>query len=272
MVTAIGAILVSATALVVTGQGAAPQVYLTDLGIEMALLPGGRFAMGSAQGKPDERPVHQVTVSPFWLDTYLVTQEQYEQLMGENPSRWKSPKAPVEQVRWSDAVKYLNARSKAEGLEPCYDLETWECDFSADGYRLPTEAEWEYACRAGTTSKYFFGDSAAKLDSFAWHKKNSGNRPRPVGEKLPNPWGLYDIYGNVAEWCHDLYDASYYADSPAKNPRGPRAGKTRVLRGGSWDSSAGECTSSYRHKDDPGYADVCFGYDVYGFRAASRAE
>jgi len=243
----------------------------TKLGIEMVRIPGGEFAMGSSKGRPDERPVHKVRVSPLYMDTHLVTQEQYETPMRANPSRWKNPKAPVEQVRWSDAVKYLNARSQAEGLEPCYDLETWKCDFAADGYRLPTEAEWELACRAGTKTKYFFGDSSAKLGVFAWYKKNSGNRPRPAGDKLPNPWGLYDICGNVAEWCHDLYKANYYGDSPAVDPRGPTVGKTRVLRGGSWDSDAGECTSSYRHKDNPGYADVCFGYDVYGFRAVRSA-
>jgi formylglycine-generating enzyme required for sulfatase activity len=153
------------------------------------------------------------------------------------------------------------------GLEPCYDLKSWKCDFGANGYRLPTEAEWEYACRAGTKTKYFFGDAAAKLGVFAWYEGNSGSRPRPVAQKLPNPWGLFDICGNVAEWCHDHYARDYYAKSPSADPRGPGAGDTRVLRGGSWGSEPGHCTSSYRDKNNPGYADVCFGYDVYGFRA-----
>jgi len=243
----------------------------TKLGIEMVLIPAGEFAMGNAGGRPDEKPAHKVKLASSYMDTHLVTQEQYEMLMKANPSRWKSPKNPVEQVRWSDAVKYLNARSQAEGLEACYDLKTWKCDFGASGYRLPTEAEWEYACRAGTKTRYFFGDDAGKLGLFAWYKDNSGSRPRPVGQKLPNPWGLYDIYGNVAEWCNDHYQPDYYRASAAGNPRGPGSGKTRVLRGGSWDSVAGQCTSSYRDKNDPGYADVCFGYDVYGFRAVRRA-
>jgi len=177
----------------------------------------------------------------------------------------------VEQVRWSDAVRYCNARSKAEGLQPCYDLNTWQVNVAANGYRLPTEAEWEYACRAGTRTKYFFGDDAGKLATFAWYKQNSGGKPRPVGTKPANPWGLYDIYGNVAEWCYDRYGRDYYSKSPVENPRGPATGDTRVLRGGSWDSDAAQCTSSYRHKDNPGYADVCFGYDVYGFRCVRRA-
>ncbi|MDH7568256.1 MAG: formylglycine-generating enzyme family protein [Armatimonadota bacterium] len=243
----------------------------TRSGVEMVLIPAGEFLMGSMRGSPDEQPVHRVKVSAFYMDTHLVTQEQYESVMGQNPSRWKGLKNPVEQVRWSDAVRYLNALSAAEGLEPCYNLKTWECDFEANGYRLPTEAEWEYACRAGTKGVYFFGDNAARLPAFAWFKANSGNRPRPVGSKPPNPWGLYDMLGNVWEWCHDRYDPAYYKKSPPVDPRGPATGATRVLRGGSWDSSATQCTVSYRHKDNPGYTDVCFGYDVYGFRAVRRA-
>ncbi|MGD2174562.1 MAG: formylglycine-generating enzyme family protein [Candidatus Brocadiaceae bacterium] len=254
-----------------TGSGQAPRKVKTKLGIEMALMPAGEFVMGSAQGRPDEQPTREVKLSSFYIDTHLVTQEQYQTLMRANPSRWKGAKNPVEQIRWSDAVRYLNARSEAEGLEPCYDLKTWKCDFGAGGYRLPTEAEWEYACRAGTKTRYFFGDDAGKLGAFAWYKDNSGSRPRPVGQKLPNPWGLHDICGNVAEWCNDHYQPDAYKSGSSSDPRGPAAGKTRVLRGGSWDSTASRCTSSYRDKNRPGYADVCFGYDVYGFRAVRRA-
>jgi len=263
-------VLVSMLAATDTGSCQTPRKVKTKLGIEMVLIPAGEFAMGNAQGRPDEKPVHKVKVASFYIDTHLVTQEQYEMLMKTNPSRWKNPKNPVEQIRWSDAVRYLNARSQAEGLEPCYDLKTWKCDFGANGYRLPTEAEWEYACRSGTKTKHFFGDDARKLGVFGWYKENAGSRPRPVGQKLPNPWGLYDIYGNVAEWCNDHYQLDYYKSSASVNPRGPASGKTRVLRGGSWDSPASQCTNSYRDKNNPGYADVCFGYDVYGFRAVRR--
>ncbi|MCD6506198.1 formylglycine-generating enzyme family protein [Candidatus Poribacteria bacterium] len=243
-----------------------PKEVKTESGVEMILLPGGWFIMGDDKGEVDERPAHKIYVAPFYMDKYLVTQEEYERVMGENPSRWKGKRNPVEQVRWSDAVRYCNARSRLEGLQPCYNLETWECDFDADGYRLPTEAEWEFACRAVTKTRYFFGDNPRKLKLYAWFKENSGGRPRPVGRKLPNPWGLYDMYGNVWEWCNDFYKVDYYGESPLKNPKGPKTGNTKVLRGGSWNSKAEECRSSYRYNENPGYTDVCFGYDIYGFR------
>ncbi|MCU0917834.1 MAG: formylglycine-generating enzyme family protein [Planctomycetes bacterium] len=235
----------------------------------MVLIQGGRFTMGD-QDEPDAAP-HEVTVSSFHMDKYLVTQEQYEKLMGDNPSRWKGPKNPVEGVRWSDAVKFCNARSKAEGLQPCYDLTTWQCNFEANGYRLPTEAEWEYACRAGTSTAYFCGNSPTQLGDYAWFDRNAGGRPQPVGQKKPNPWGLYDICGNVWHWCHDFYQVEYYAASPKENPRGPQEGDTRVVRGGAWKFSSDNCRSGYRYNENPGYVDVCFGYDIYGFRCVRNA-
>ena len=235
----------------------------------MILLPGGTFTMGDKD--EIDSPPHEVTVSAFYIDKYLVTQEQYEKLMGDNPSRWKGKTNPVEQMRWSDAVKYCNARSKAESLEPCYDLNTWKCNFDANGYRLPTEAEWEYACRAGTTTAYFFGDDESKLKAYAWYEDNSGGRPRPVSQKPANPWGLYDMCGNVWEWCNDFYKVDYYQESPKENPRGPESGETKVLRGGAWKFSAESCRSGYRYNENPGYSDVCFGYDIYGFRCVRNA-
>jgi formylglycine-generating enzyme required for sulfatase activity len=235
----------------------------------MVLLPGGTFIMGDED--EIDAPPHEVIVSPFYIDTYLVTQEQYEKLMGDNPSRWKGKTNPAEQMRWSDAVRYCNARSKAEGLEPYYDLDTWKCNFAANGYRLPTEAEWEYACRAGTTTTYFFGDDESKLKAYAWFEDNSGGKPRPVGQKPANPWGLYDMHGNVWEWCNDFYKVDYYQESPRENPRGPETGETKVLRGGAWKFSAESCRSGYRYNENPGYADVCFGYDIYGFRCVRNA-
>jgi formylglycine-generating enzyme required for sulfatase activity len=246
-----------------------PGEIKAESGVEMVLLPGGRFTMGDKSQV--DAPPHQVTVSPFYIDKYLVTQEQYERVMADNPSRWKGPKNPVEQVRWSDAVRYCNKRSVSENLKPCYDLNTWQCDSTADGYRLPTEAEWEYACRAGTETAYFFGSDASKLTDYAWMDENSGGRPHPVGQKPPNPWGLYDMHGNVWQWCNDFYKVDYYQESPEENPRGPKDGETKVVRGGAWKFSAESCRSGYRYNEDPGYSDVCFGYDIYGFRCVRNA-
>ncbi len=218
-----------------------------------------------------DAPPHEVTISSFWMDKYLVTQAQYQKLMHDNPAQWKGASNPVEQVRWSDAARFCNARSKAEGLELCYDLKTWKCNFAANGYRLPTEAEFEYACRAGATTAYFFGDTPSKLGDYAWFDKNSGGHPRPVGQKQPNPWGLYDICGDLWEWCNDFYQVDYYQHSPAKDPTGPAQGETKVVRGGAWRFSAESCRSGYRYNENPGYADVCFGYDIYGFRCVRNA-
>lgn len=234
-------------------------------GGELVLIPAGEFTMGQQNSRPDEVP-HKVHVNAFYMDRYAVTQEIYEEIMGVNPAKHKDKKCPVERTQWTDAVRFCNKCSEREGLRPCYDPKTWECDFNADGYRLPTEAEWEYACRAGSTGKYFFGDDPAMLPQYAWFKLNSGGQTRPVGQKAPNVWGLYDMQGNVWEWCNDYYDENYYRGSPKENPHGPVAGKQRVLRGGSSDAVADKCTSSYRFKEFPTFADACFGADAYGFR------
>lgn len=236
---------------------------------ELVAIPAGKFLMGDKDEV--DAPPHEVSVSAFLMDKHLVTQEQFQKLMGANPSRWKGGQNPVEQLRWSDAVKFCNKRSEAEGLKPCYDLATLKCDFSADGYRLPTEAEWEYAARAGTTTPYFFGATPAKTGEYAWFDKNAGGKPRPVGQKLPNPWGLYDMAGNVWQWCNDFYEVEYYTKSPKQDPPGPAEGKNKVLRGGAWRFSADNCRSGYRYNENPGSADVCFGYDIYGFRCVRRA-
>jgi len=237
--------------------------------IETVRIPGGRFTMGD-KDEVDATP-HEVVVGPFYMDKSLVTQEQYQRIMGDNPARWKGAKNPVEQVRWSDGVKFCNARSCLEGLQPCYDLETWQCSFEASGYRLPTEAEWEYACRAGTETAYFFGNDGSKLGDYAWFDKNSGGHPQPTGQRKPNPWGLYDMVGNVWQWCNDFYQVDYYQESPQENPRGPKEGENKVVRGGAWKFSGDNCRSGYRYNEAPGYVDVCFGYDIYGFRCVRNA-
>lgn len=240
-------------------------------GGELVLVPGGRFTMGDAKGRPDAAP-HEVHVSSFYMDRYPVTQRLYEKVMGANPSKRKHENNPVERTQWTDAAQFCNRCSELEGLMPCYDPLTWKCNFDADGYRLPTEAEWEYACRAGSEAKYFFGDDEAILRKYAWCKPHSGGRPRPVGTKLPNQWGLHDMHGNVWQWCNDYYSESYYAESPRENPRGPATGKKRVLRGGAWNATAEKCAAAYRFKEFPVYSDTCFGADSYGFRRVRSTE
>jgi formylglycine-generating enzyme required for sulfatase activity len=234
----------------------------------MAQILAGEFLMGDP--KEIDAPPHKVKVSSFFLDKHLVTQDEFQAVMHENPSRWKGGNNPVEQVRWSDAVRFCNKRSELEGLQPCYDLKTWRCNFDASGYRLPTEAEYEYAARGGTTAGFLSGDAPDKLGDFAWFEKNSGGHPRAVGQKQPNAWGLYDVCGNVWEWCNDFYQVDYYASAAQQDPRGPDQGKTKVVRGGSWRAPAENCRLGYRYNENPGYADVCFGYDIYGFRCARK--
>ena len=231
---------------------------------EMVPIPGGSFTMGNANGNADEKP-HTVTVSPFLIDRYEVTQGEYAALTGTNPAKFKGNTLPVECLRWHDAARFCNARSKKEGLKPCYNEETWECDFSADGYRLPTEAEWEYACRAGGADALPKGD----LKQYAWMRANSQEKTHPVGSLKPNAWGLFDMYGNVAEWCND-----WYAPEPAggNDPRGAEKGEKKVLRGGSWKDRPKRISASRRDQDDPATADICQGYDNYGFRCVRRAK
>ena len=245
-------------------------VIKTACGMEMLSIPGGEFTMGADDGPVDVKPAHRVRVDGFLMDQHEVPQEVYEKVTGKAPSRVKNPRNPVEQVTWTAAVKFCNARSALEGLTPCYDLKTWACDFSASGYRLPTEAEWEYACRAGSTSQFYFGSQAEDLRSYAWFEGNSDSKPHVVGQRKPNAWGLYDMAGNVWEWCHDFYGAKYYRTSPADNPHGPPQGEKRVLRGGAWSSSADNCASWVRNCDEAGLTDVCLTMDSNGFRCVRR--
>jgi sulfatase modifying factor 1 len=252
-----------------------PIEIVTQSGVEMDYLPGGDFMMGSAQGNPDEAPVHRVRISGFLIDKFEVTHEMLRKVELPNPSHWQDhPKKPVERVRWRDAKQYCNERSLLEGLRPCYNEKTvdWDCDDSANGYRLPTEAEWEYACRAGTAGPYEFGPPE-KLRQHAWFAANAGQKTHPVGQKKPNRWGLYDMHGNISEWCEDVYSPTYYADSPAVDPRGPpNPGKDvkRVIRGGSWKSSPDLCRATFRQGEKTGDSDACFSTDYCGFRCVRR--
>ncbi len=242
-------------------------------GIEMVALPGGWFEMGSNDAEESDQKLHRVWVSALIMDKHPVTQEEYERRMGKNPSLCKASRNPVEQIRWRDAVLYCNARSQAEGLQTAYDTNTWECRFEADGYRLPTEAEYEYALRAGTRTVFACGNSSEELKRFAWFKANSPRGPHPVGEKPANAWGLCDMVGNVWEWCNDYYQEDYYQHSPERDPRGPVTGPNRVVRGGCWNSKPEHCRAAYRYYEMPLYTDICFAKDLHGqigFRCVKR--
>ena len=235
----------------------------------MVKIQGGTFTMGSPEGeqgrnREDEGPQHQVTLSPFLISKFPITQAEYEQIMGTNPSNFIAPNLPVEKVSWINAVDYCNRRSTAEGLTPVYTINgnnvTW--DRTANGYRLPTEAEWEYACRAGTQTPYYTGDT---VDEAGWHSGNSRtgyqyNQTHPVGEKLPNAWGLYDMHGNVYEWCWDWF-GNYTAD-PVKDPAGPATGRRRVYRGGGWVFGALMTRSAHRAGQHQNFVFYATGFRV----------
>jgi formylglycine-generating enzyme required for sulfatase activity len=213
-----------------------------DLGngvkLEMVLIPAGEFMMGSPgsdrSAASSEKPQHRVRITrPFYLGKYLVTQEQWETVMGDNPSQFKGPKNPVETVSWEECQPFLDKLNVKSGP-------------AAGKFQLPTEAQWEYACRAGSTTRYCCGDEESGLGEYAWYRTNSENCTHPVGEKKPNAWGLCDIHGNVWEWCQDWYDEGYYANSPADDPRGPETGSDRVVRGGPWRRPARSCRSANR--------------------------
>jgi formylglycine-generating enzyme required for sulfatase activity len=215
----------------------------------MRNITGGTFEMGDTLESQD-LPVHTVTVSSLYMDTTEVTQEEYYSLMGVNSSRYTGESLrPVEQVTWFDAVLYCNARSRADGKDTvysytscagtpgdsCTDLGGLTIDYAKNGYRLPTEAEWEYACRAGTTTDYWWGADTNGMGASVWWYDNSNNTTHPVATKAANMFGLYDIIGNVWEWCNDWWDSNYYSTSPSADPTGPSAGDRRMVRGGAWD-------------------------------------
>jgi len=248
----------------------APKIVVTKGGIEMCLIPAGRFQMGG--NKPGEAPPHEVEVDAFLIDRCEMTQGQYARFDPINGSHFKGADRPVEMIRWDDAALFCNKRSRDEGLEPCYDEETLACNYTASGYRLPTEAEWEYACRAGSSADYCFGADSGRLADFGWFADNAGKQTHPVAQKKANAWGLHDMYGNVAEWCNDYYGKDVTGESSARNPRGPKQGTKRVLKGGAWSSPAAECRSAARAGESPGCEDACFAQDAVGFRCVRRAD
>jgi serine/threonine protein kinase/formylglycine-generating enzyme required for sulfatase activity len=244
------------------------QTITNSIAMKLILIPAGDFLMGSPDSDGDaeanEKPQHRVRIArPFYLGATEVTQGQYRAVTGATPSSFKgSDDLPVEQVSWNDAIAFCTKLSKREGLKPSYQsgVGAWS---AAEGYRLPTEAEWEYACRAGSTTKYSLGDYPGSLGEYAWCSDNSGQRTHPVGWKRPNAWGLYDMHGNVWEWCWDAYSEDYYRESPDLDPHGPPPGTLgRVFRGGGWDFGPQGARSADRSAFVPGRRGHSLGFRV----------
>jgi formylglycine-generating enzyme required for sulfatase activity len=234
----------------------ARNVPVNNIPANMVLVEGGTFQMGSTGGDSDERPVHTVTVGSFYRGRTEVTQKEWMEVMGNNPSNFRGDNLPVEMVSWNDAIEYCNRLSLKEGLTPAYrgSGNNITCDFNASGYRLPTEAEWEYAAKGGNKDYISYEYSGSNsVDVVAWYNGNSGNTTHPVGTKRPNSLGLYDMNGNVWEWCWDWYGG--YSGGSQTDPAGPSgptsSGTYRVLRGGSWGSAAAYVRSAFRNYDTP---------------------
>jgi formylglycine-generating enzyme required for sulfatase activity len=237
-------------AMVGCGSGTEPaktpaQLALGDpvansVGMKFKLLPDGTFTMGEGN------EVRSVTFeTPFELGIYEVTQEQYQRVMGSNPSKFKVPQNPVEQVSWYEAEQF------------CKNLSGLPAE-KGYVYRLPTEAEWEYACRAGTQTKYSFGDSESELGDYAWYDKNASSKTHPVGRKKPNAWGLYDMHGNVWEWCQD-----WYVDRSRESPlQISQNSGFKMFRGGGWGYYAWSCRSARRLRYGPGHRFSSIGFRV----------
>ena len=264
---------------------------------KMIRVPGGTFTMGNTRGVvdeygdeyDDELPTHSVTLNTFYIGKYLVTQAEYSQYMpSPNWDYGLGDNYPAYYVSWYAILKYCNLRSMAEGLTPCYTISgstnpdnwgevptsrnsTWDaaiCNWNANGYRLPTEAEWEYAARAATNNPDYLYSGSDDISTVAWYWSNSGSSTHPVGTKAPNGIGTYDMSGNVWEWCWDWYSSSYYSSSPQNDPRGPESGSKRVLRGGSWYNNATSCRVANRHCNLPYHR---YSYADSGFRLCRAA-
>jgi formylglycine-generating enzyme required for sulfatase activity len=242
--------------------------FRNSIGMEFKLIPAGTFRMGSPDSDREaqgfEKPQHEVTISkPYYLGKFEVTQAQWEAVLGENPytrdrsnpyynlpgmrARITRPNHPAT-VSWNDAQEFIARLSQMEGHER---------------YRLPTEAEWEYAARAGTETAYSFGNNKADLGRYAWHGEDfASGGTHPVGTKEPNPWGLYDVHGNAWEWVQDWFDPAYYARSPAIDPKGPEQGAKRVVRGGSWHVTATSWRTAFRRDYEPDYRGISIGFRV----------
>jgi formylglycine-generating enzyme required for sulfatase activity len=245
--------------------GTQPTPAPTPIASNFVYVEGGTFTMGSNQGDDNEKPIHQVTVKSFYISKYEVTQKEYFEIMGYNPvwdDKSKGDNLPVQQVSWYDAIEYCNKRSIKEGLKPAYSGggDNIQCDWNANGYRLPTEAEWEFAAKGGTKEKLTVAYSGSNnADAVAWYENNSGSKLHAVGQKQANALGLYDMSGNVYEWCWDWHGK--YPRGAQTDPRGAVSGQKRVFRGGGYSNNGQYLRSAYRDGDGPSY-----GEGIVGFR------
>ena len=236
---------------------ATPIVVVEPGGFEMVLVEAGSFEMGSASGRSAEQPVHTVNITrPFYISKCEVTCDQYKEFRSDAVCG----NLPIGMI-WYDAVEYCNWLSERSGLTPCYELKrlTTTCDFSANGYRLPTEAEWEYAARGGNRSQGYMYAGSDNPDEVGWYVDNASEQPQPVGQLKPNELGLYDMSGNLTEWCWDWYRRDYYASSPLNDPTGPELASTsfrdtiKVFRGGSSWGDASAMRTTGRNYAAPDY-------------------
>ena len=222
------------------------------LDMEFVLIPAGEFDMGSPSSESEGKnnyngPVHYVKIpKPFYLSKYEVTQKQWREVMGSDPSYFKGNDLPVEKVSWNDVQEFIKKLNEREGTEK---------------YRLPSEAEWEYAARGGTATRYSFGDDESELDEYGWYYENSNYETHPIGQKKPNSWGLYDMHGNVWEWVQDGWHESYEGAPTDGSAWEDGSGACRVNRGGGWSFDARYCRSAFRY-----YCASCFRSRINGFR------
>jgi formylglycine-generating enzyme required for sulfatase activity len=212
-----------------------------SISMELVLIHSGTFRMGGdkkrEQAEDHETPRHLVKIgNGFFMGKYEVTQAQWHEIMNNNPSEFKDDTRPVERVSWNDVQAFIQKLNTIE---------------ETNKYRLPTEAEWEYAARAGSEHAYGFGDNINKLSQYAWYRKNSAGETHPVGQLKPNAWGLFDMHGNVHEWCQDWFDRKYYSQGPSNDPSGPLSGLAKVLRGGDWGSEDWYCRCASRSLSSP---------------------
>lgn len=230
---------------------------------EMIFIKGGEFQMGDTRysGREDEFPVHKIFLSDFYISVYEVSIKTWKDIMGGN-SRKTDSINPVDKVSWDEAVQFCNMLSEELGLTPVYIFNGTDitCNFDADGYRLPTEAEWEFAAKGGLLSKNYIYSGSDKADSVAWTGEEKPRKPQPIGVKKANELGIFDMSGNLAEWCWDYYNKNYYKYSEYKNPSGPTRGRARILRGGSWIFNSIFAKTSYRLSDNPDTKNYHYGF------------